>query len=263
MTLHRRTFLHAALASTSVLVIPFAARAEAHMGDAFDTGMGPVTIHPVHHASIVIESPVGVIYVDPVGDAAEYDGLPAPDLILITHEHGDHYNAETLSALKPTDKPVAIYTNPAVFDMLNEDVKPSAEAMANGDSKTFGDLTIDAIPAHNVTEDRLNFHPKGRDNGYVLTMGDFKLYVSGDTEPTPEMEALTDVDVAFLCMNLPFTMTAEQAAEATKAFKPKVVYPYHFRGRDGGTQDPQAYAGMVGDVSEVKIADWYKPGELG
>lgn len=263
MTINRRTFLHTAAAVGTVTFIPFAARAEAHMGDAFETDLGPVTIHPVHHASIVIESPVGVIYVDPVGDAAEYEGLPAPDLILITHEHGDHYNAETLSALKPTDKPVAIYTNPAVYDMLNEDLKPSAEAMANGDSKAFGDLTIDAIPAHNTTEDRMNFHPEGRDNGYVLSMEGFRLYVSGDTEPTPEMEALEGIDVAFLCMNLPFTMTAEQAAEATKAFQPKVVYPYHFRGRDGGTQDPAAYADMVGDVSEVKIADWYKPGELG
>ncbi|MFW2589108.1 MBL fold metallo-hydrolase [Sagittula sp. SSi028] len=257
MTLTRRTFLHSVAATGAVTVIPFAARAEAHMGDTFETGMGPVSIHPVQHASIVMETPVGVIYVDPVGEAASYEDLPSPDLILITHEHGDHYNAETLSALIPTDKPVAIYTNPAVFDMLEEDAKERAEALANGDSATFGDLTIDAIPAHNTTEERMNFHPEGRDNGYVLTMGDFKIYISGDTEPTPEMEALEGIDIAFLCMNLPFTMDAEQAAEATKAFQPKVVYPYHFRGRDDGTQDPEAFAEMVGDASEVKIADWY------
>ncbi len=263
MTINRRTFLHSAAATGTIMVLPFAARAEAHMGDMFETDMGAVTVHPVHHASIVLETPVGVIYVDPVGEASEYEGLPAPDLILITHEHGDHYNAETLSAVKPADKPVAIYTNPAVFDMLNEDIKPSAEAMANGDSKTFGELTIDAIPAHNVTEDRMNFHPEGRDNGYVLTMGDFRIYVSGDTEPTPEMEALTDIDLCFMCMNLPFTQTAEQAAEAVKAFMPAVVYPYHYRGRDGGTQDPEAFAEMVGDAAEVKMGEWYKPGELG
>jgi L-ascorbate metabolism protein UlaG (beta-lactamase superfamily) len=263
MTLSRRTFLHSAAAVGGITLLPFAARAAAHAGDTFETDMGPVTFHPVHHASIVMESPVGVIYIDPVGDASEYEGLPAADLILITHEHGDHYNAETLAAVIPADKPVAIYTNPAVYDMLDDAAKQYAEAMANGDSKTFGDLTIEAIPAHNTTEDRMNFHPEGRDNGYVLTMGDFKTYISGDTEPTPEMEALTDVDVAFLCMNLPFTMTAEQAAEAVAKFQPSYVYPYHYRGRDGGTQDPEKFAELVGDASEVKMAEWYKPGELG
>ncbi|CUH78844.1 MBL fold metallo-hydrolase [Tropicibacter naphthalenivorans] len=262
MTQTRRTFLTCAAAAGAVTFMPFKARAAAHGGgDMFETAMGPVTVHPVHHASIVLETPKGVIYVDPVGAAADYDGFPSADLVLVTHEHGDHYNADVLAAVVGED--TALITNPAVHDMLAEPLKAKALSMANGDSHAWGEVTIDAIPAYNTSEGRTNFHPQGRDNGYVLTMGDFKIYVSGDTEDIPEMRALTDVDLAFVCMNLPFTMPAEAAADAVKAFKPTYVYPYHYRGRDGGTQDPAHFAELVGDASQVQMGGWYKPGELG
>ena len=259
----RRSFLVTAAASASasaVTVLPFAARAEAHMGDTFETDAGPITVHPVAHASFVMETPAGVIYVDPVGGAEKFADLPAPALILITHEHGDHFDPETLTALAGDG--VEMMTNPAVHEKLPEELKATARQIGNGEQDMFGDVSIDAIPAQNTTEERMNYHPPGRDNGYVLTFGDFKVYISGDTEPTPEMLALEDIDLCFLCMNLPFTMTAEQAAEAVAEFKPTYVYPYHYRGQDGGTQDPEHFAELVGVASEVRMGDWYAPGEL-
>ena len=262
MTPTRRTFLASAAAAGTITILPFAARAAAHGGgDMFETEIGPVTVHPVHHASIVLETPKGVIYVDPVGDLSEYDGFPDADLVLVTHEHGDHYNAEVLGAVVK-DK-TALITNPAVHDMLTEALKSKAQSLANGDSASWEQVAIEAIPAYNMTEERKNFHPEGRDNGYVLTLGDFRIYVSGDTEDVPAMRALENIDLAFVCMNLPFTMSAEAAADAVREFAPTYVYPYHYRGRDGGTQDPAAFAEMVGDAAQVQMGGWYKPGELG
>ena len=259
----RRMFLASAAAAGGVVtILPTLASAAAHgMADSFDTDAGTITVHPVHHASIVLETPAGVIYVDPVGDAAMYEDMPAPNLILVTHEHGDHYNAETLAALM--GEGVGLLTNPAVKGMLPDALGQGSMELANGDMTEWEGIGIEAIPAHNTTEDRMNFHPPGRDNGYVLTIDGFRIYVSGDTEPTPEMLALTDIDLCFLCMNLPFTMTAEQAAEAVATFKPAAVYPYHYRGQDGGTQDPETFAELVGDNAEVKMGEWYEPGELG
>lgn len=258
MTHDRRTFLVTAAAGSAITVLPFGALADAHAGNRFESDGGEVTVHPVSHASFVMQTPAGVIYADPVGDPAQYGDFPAPDLILITHEHGDHYNADTLRALM--GEGTHLITNPAVADMLPDDME--AEVMANGDGTAWNDVTIDAIPAHNTTEDRLQFHPPGRDNGYVLTLAGFRVYISGDTEDIPEMRALEDIDVAFVCMNLPFTMDAEAAASAVREFAPAYVYPYHYRGRDGGTQDPEDFAEMVADASEVLIGDWYAPGEL-
>ncbi len=259
MTQTRRTFLATAAATGAVTVLPFAARAEAHASDSFETANGTITVHPVAHASFVMETPAGVIYVDVVGDAAQYADFPAPDLILITHEHGDHYNENTLAAVMTGGTHLIV--NPAVAAMLPEGM--SAETLANGDSTTWEGVEIGAIAAHNTTEERMNFHPVGRDNGYVVTVDGFRTYISGDTEPTDDMLALTDIDLAFLCMNLPFTMTAGQAADAVGTFRPTYVYPYHYRGRDGGTQDPQEFATLVGDAAQVKFGEWYAPGELG
>ncbi|QFT61471.1 MBL fold metallo-hydrolase [Roseivivax sp. THAF30] len=258
MTQTRRTFLVSAAAlAGGTTIMPFAAMAQDQTSNTFETEAGPVTVHPVEHASFVLETPSGTIYVDTVGDADLYSDFPAPDLILITHEHGDHYNAETLTALAGEE--TQIVTNPAVFDMLPEELASRATSMANGDSGEMMGIAIDAIPAHNTTEDRMNFHPEGRDNGYVLDWGGFRMYISGDTEVTDEMRALENIDVAFVCMNLPFTMGVEQAAEGVNAFQPAVVYPYHYRGRDGGTQDPEEFASMV-DGSEVRMGEWYPNG---
>ena len=256
MTQTRRYFLaSAAAAAGAVTLLPFAARAATGSADTFSTDGGDIKVHPVEHASIVLETPAGTIYVDPVGAPDQYDAFPEADLILITHEHGDHYNADTLAALVKEN--TQIIANPAVFAMLAEDIKGKAQEVANGSSANYNDLMIEAIPAYNTTEERKNFHPEGRDNGYVLNFEGFRLYVSGDTEDTPEMRALQNIDLAFVCMNLPFTMDANAAASAVAEFKPTYVYPYHYRGRDGGTQDPEAFAKMVGTDTEVKLGNWY------
>lgn len=252
----RRHFLISTAAAVgSVTLLPYASHAAHHSSDAFPTSGGDIKVHPVSHASFVMETPVGAIFVDPVGDAAAYADFPKPDLILVTHQHGDHFKAETLAALVKQD--TQIITNPAVHDMLPADLKAKASQIANGESASFRDLGIDAIPAYNTTEGRLKFHPKGRDNGYVLGFEGFRVYISGDTEDVPEMRGLKDIDLAFVCMNLPFTMDVEAAASAVAEFKPKFVYPYHYRGRDGGTQDPKAFAQLVGDAVKVKMGGWY------
>ena len=230
-------------------------RAGAQGADVFEAAGGNISVHPVSHASFVMETPAGTIYVDPVGEAASYSEFPQPDLVLVTHEHGDHYKPETLSALVGED--TQIITNPAVFAMLPDDLKAKAREVANGQSTSFNALAIDAIAAYNITEERKNFHPEGRDNGYVLGFDGFRVYISGDTEDIPEMRALEDISLAFVCMNLPFTMDAAAAASAVKEFGPKFVYPYHYRGRDDGTQDPEEFARLVGDAAEVKQAAWY------
>jgi L-ascorbate metabolism protein UlaG (beta-lactamase superfamily) len=150
-----------------------------------------------------------------------------------------------------------IITNPTVFDKLSANLKSKASKIANGESTSSLGVNIDAIPAHNITAGREKFHPKGRDNGYVLTISDFRIYISGDTEDIAEMRALTNIDLAFVCMNLPFTMDVAAAASAVAQFKPKVVYPYHYRGRDDGTQDPKAFAKLIGDNAKVNIGPWY------
>lgn len=259
MNTTRRTFLATSAATLgAVTFLPYAARAEAHASDVFNTPAGDITVHPISHASFVMETPAGVIYSDPVGEASLYADMPPADLILVTHEHGDHYNAETLAALMGDD--TQLITNPAVHGMLPDDLKARAAMIGNGESSSFGDVGIDAIPAYNITEGRENFHPQGRDNGYVLGFEGFRVYISGDTEDTPEMRALENIDLAFLCMNLPFTMDAEAAASAVADFQPSYVYPYHYRGRDNGTQDPADFAALVSDAVEVKIGNWYPDG---
>ncbi|MDD9720365.1 MBL fold metallo-hydrolase [Sulfitobacter sp. PR48] len=256
MSQTRRHFLVTTAATAGVVtLLPYAARAAAHAGDTFDTEAGPITVHPVSHASFVMETPKGTIYVDPVGDAAQYADFPPADLVLITHEHGDHYSAETLSAL--VGETTQLITNPAVFDMLPDDLKGKATAVANAEMAQFAGMNIEAIPAYNMTEERKNFHPEGRDNGYVLNFDKFRVYISGDTEDIPEMRQLSDIDLAFVCMNLPFTMDVNAAASAVSEFAPTYVYPYHYRGRDGGTQDPEAFAKRVGTDVEVKMGKWY------
>ncbi len=256
MTQTRREFLStSAIVVAGITLLPYAARAASHSSDAFSAAAGDIIVHPVNHASFVMETPVGVIYCDPVGEPSTYADLPPADLILLTHEHGDHYKPDTLAALIGDD--TKLITNPAVYAMLADDLKDRATQIANGEATTFESLNIDAIPAYNTTEDRLQFHPKGRDNGYVLGFEGFRVYISGDTEDIPEMRALENIDVAFVCMNLPFTMDAEAAASAVAEFKPKYVYPYHYRGRDGGSQNPEDFAKLVGAAAEVKLGGWY------
>ncbi|MDR6263722.1 MBL fold metallo-hydrolase [Roseobacter sp. N2S] len=255
MTQSRRGFLKTGVAASGVVFLPYVVGAAAHGGDEFPMNGGAVSVHPVAHASVVLETPVGTIYVDPVGEVAQYADLPKPDLILITHHHGDHFNVDTLKGLVAENTP--LITNPEVMGMLPDELKTNASQLANGESSAFNGVSIDAIPAYNTTEDRAQFHPKGRDNGYVLGFDGLRVYISGDTEDIPDMRALKDIDVAFVCMNLPFTMDIEAAASAVAEFKPKYVYPYHYRGRDDGTQDPAEFAKLIGDAVEVKMGNWY------
>jgi len=209
-----------------------------------------------------MESPAGTIYVDPVGEPALYEALPKPDLILITHRHGDHYNADLLAALAEAP----ILTNADVKGMMPEDLQGRTDVIALGGSTEMMGVAIAAIASYNTSADRQDFHPKARgDLGFVLTIDGSRIYISGDTEGTLEMRALENIDLAFVCMNLPFTMDAEQAADAVAEFAPAMAIPYHYRGRDGGTQDPQVFAKMLSDAgssTEVKLHDWYN-GALG
>ena len=250
----RRTLLTTgAVAAGAAVILPYAAMAEQHMADSYETAEGSVTIHPISHASFVMETPLGIIYNDPVGDPALYADYPEPALILITHEHGDHYNVETLNAVVGPN--TQLITNPAVFEMLPDGLKARATSMANGDTTNVLGLEIEAIPAYNTTEERKQYHPEGRDNGYLLGFDGLRVYIAGDTEDTPEMRAMTDIDVAFVPMNLPYTMTIEQAAAGVEAFAPKFVYPYHYR-----DSDAEAFAELVRQsdaATEVKMGPWY------
>jgi L-ascorbate metabolism protein UlaG (beta-lactamase superfamily) len=249
----RRSFI--ASSTAAVTFLPYAAMAAAHAGNSFDTDTGKIEIFPVDHASFVMPTPSGVIYSDPVGDPANYADFAPADLVLITHAHGDHYNQDTLNAV--VGENTKLITNQAVFDKLPAEMQAKTRVMANGDTGEVMGISIEAIPAHNLTEGRMKFHPVGRDNGYVLSIDGLRVYISGDTEDLPEMRALKDIDVAFVCMNLPFTMDVNAAASAVAEFKPTYVYPYHYRGKDGGTQDPAEFAKLVGDAVKVKLGDWY------
>ena len=253
MLISRRTGLKLAAALLGSALIPAFAMGQDAPQDApmempkvltHATDAGDVVIHPVDHASMVWETPAGVIYVDPVGGAEAYADLPAPDLILITHEHGDHFDQPTLDALAE----VPMITNQAVFDMLPESMQGRATAMANGDTGTALDYDLEAIPAYNITEDRLQYHPQGRDNGYILAIGGKRFLIAGDTEDTPELRALKDIHVAFLPMNLPYTMTPEMAAEAAKVLQPKILYPYHF-----GKTDTSQLSRLLKETPEIEV----------
>ncbi|MEY8849137.1 MBL fold metallo-hydrolase [Psychroserpens sp. XS_ASV72] len=220
-----------------------------------------VAIHPISHGTLALEYKDVVFYVDPVGGAEAFEGQKPPTLILVTDIHGDHLNVETLQAVKTANS--KIIAPQAVVDQLPDDLKAQASILSNFESKnyTIGDakLTIEAIPMYNLREEALKFHPKNRGNGYVLTLGEERVYISGDTEDIPEMRNLKDIDIAFVCMNLPYTMTVESAADAVLDFKPKKVYPYHYRGTEG-LSDVDSFKSMVNEADnsiEVALVDWY------
>ncbi len=250
--------LHAAAGTLAAIALA-ALAVPAFADDQIATDKGDLVIHPFHHASMMLTWNGVHILVDPappVGGpkpddiTAEYRAAPTPDLILVTHEHGDHFNVQILQAVAGAD--TALVTPRSVADKLPDDLKAKTTMMANGDTAKVKDVPIVAVPAYNTTEERTKYHPKGRDNGYVLTLGGKRIYIAGDTEETPEMKALTDVDVAFLPMNLPYTMDIAQAAQAVRDFRPKIVYPYHYAG-----SDVEAFKTMVGNAADVRLLKWY------
>ncbi len=201
-------------------------------GDHIPTSGDDLIIHPVDHASFVMAWGPHPIYVDPVGGAAAYEGLPRPHIILVTDIHGDHMNAETLTAL--ATGPARIIAPAAVAERLPEALRSRITVLANGETTDFMGISVEAVPMYNLTEDRLRFHSKGRGNGYVVTTGGVRVYISGDTEDIPEMRALEDIDVAFVCFNLPYTMTEEQAASAVREFRPDIRVPLSLPGQRCG-----------------------------
>ncbi len=219
--------------------------------------MKEVKITPISHATVVLQWNDLTIYVDPVGGAEAFDGQPDPDLILITDIHGDHFSVETLEALD-TEKAKIIMPQ-AVADKMPTEFTPQIDVLNNGDSKERYGITVEAIPMYNLREEAKDFHVKGRGNGYVLNMGNERIYFSGDTEDIPEMRNLKNIDKAFVCMNLPYTMTVESAAEAVLEFEPKQVYPYHYRGKPD-VSDVSRFKELVNkenpDIEVVQL-DWY------
>jgi L-ascorbate metabolism protein UlaG (beta-lactamase superfamily) len=217
-----------------------------------------VRIHPVLHGSLVLEWGGQTVYIDPYGGADLYRDFASPDLVLITHPHGDHLNPETLSGLDIAG--AELIAPQAVAEQLDSIRFGKVTVLANGETAEFGSIGIEAVPMYNLPDDDTSRHPKGWGNGYVLTMGDQRLYASGDTEDIPEMRNLTDIDIAFVCMNLPYTMGIEPAADAVIEFSPAVVYPYHYRNGDGTKGDVAQFKQLVnaGDPTvEVRLAQWY------
>ena len=214
-------------------------------------------ITPIEHATMVLQWDDTVLYVDPVGGAEAFEGQPSPNIILVTDIHGDHMNAETIQAVL-TDKTKLIAPQ-AVADKLPKDLQDKVQVMNNGESAMHFNIAIEAIPMYNLREEALKFHKKGRGNGYILEKGDKRVYISGDTEDIPEMRNLTNIDIAFVCMNLPYTMPVDKAADAVLAFKPNTVYPYHYRGTEG-LSDVSKFKDLVnkgnGAITVTQL-DWY------
>jgi L-ascorbate metabolism protein UlaG (beta-lactamase superfamily) len=214
----------------------------------FDTSAGPVKVTPLYHATMLIEAGGKNIYVDPA-KPANFSGLPKADLILITDIHGDHMDPDSITAI--SNSSTKIFAPPAVVKTVT-----AAGSISNGESKSWNGWTIEAIPMYNLKRGPSPgqlYHDKGRGNGYVLTYGGKRFYISGDTEGIPEMRALKNIDVAFVCMNLPYTMPPDEAADAVKAFHPKIVIPYHFHGSDLTVFENA----LKGSGIEVRVLDWY------
>jgi len=216
--------------------------------DIIKTSTGDLKITFVGHGTLVFNFGGKVIHVDPVSQEADYSKMPKADLILITHEHGDHFDLKAIKSI--TNKETSIVLTEICSKQIDGGI-----VMKNGDTKTIAGFKIEAVPAYNIVNKRQNglpFHPKGSGNGYVITFSDKRVYVAGDTENTPEMKALKDVYIAFLPMNLPYTMTPEMVADAAKAFKPKILYPYHF-----GDTDTSKLVNLLKDEKgiEVRIRD--------
>jgi len=219
-----------------------------------------VEISPISHATFIIEWGNEVLYVDPTGEAKTFQEHPKPSLVLITDIHGDHFNLKTLEILPDSFDIVAPQ---AVYNEMPQKFQNRTKVLANEDSFDFHGINFEGIPMYNITEERKKYHPKGRGNGYVLTKDSFSIYVSGDTENIREMKNLKNINIAFLCMNLPYTMSINQAVEATLLIKPQKVIPYHYRGVKDGERhlfDVQEFKKLVDSKNEnikVELLDWY------
>ncbi len=233
------------LVSLFLGLMAFGAAAQDNFGkDILTTAMGDVEITFIGHGSLMFTYRGVVIHVDPFSRLADYSKLPKADLIMITHEHGDHLDLKALEQVR-TQKTILILTETCAKTIKGGIV------MQNGDARTVGGLQIEAVPAYNLVHMRsegVPYHPKGIGNGYVITFHEKRVYIAGDTENIPEMKQLKNIDCAFLPMNLPYTMTPEMVADAAKAFKPKILYPYHY-----GDTDTSKLVELMKDTPEVDV----------
>jgi L-ascorbate metabolism protein UlaG (beta-lactamase superfamily) len=218
----------------------------AFASEDFVTSAGPLQLTPIQHASLMIKAGGKVMYIDPA--QGKYDGLPPADYILITDIHGDHMAPAVVDKLRKEG--TVVLAPKAVAATVS-----GCTVISNGETKTIGAFTVEAIPMYNLKPNASGvvMHEKGRGNGYVLTYGGKRFYFSGDTEGIPEMKALRNIDVAFVCMNLPYTMAPDAAAEAVRAFHPGIVYPYHY-----SQSDLTIFSkALAGSGIDVRIRDWY------
>ncbi len=227
------------LALVGAGVLGTARLASAFEEDVFRTSKGDLKVACIGHATLMMTWAGKVIHIDPVGQYADYGVLPKADLILITHEHFDHFDPKAVALLRKAA------THIVATKKMSGKI-PGAALMTNGQDGKLDGISIEAVPAYNIVNAR--YHPKGEGNGYVLTLGDKRVYIAGDTENTPEMKALKDIDIAFLPMNLPFTMSPEMVADAAKAFRPKVLYPYHY-----GDTNPQKLVDLLKDEKGIEV----------
>ncbi len=229
--------------------------------DVFKTNNGDITIYPILHGTLAIQWQDKTIYFDPYGGAEVFTGLPDPDLVLITDIHGDHHNQETLEALNLGNSTLVVPQ--AVKDKFPENYSDKVNAIVtigNGADMKVNGINIEALPMYNMPQDEDARHTKGRGNGYVLIIADKRIYISGDTEDIPEMRSLKNIDIAFVCMNMPYTMDVDQASSAVLEFQPKVVYPYHYRGGGGKFSDVEKFKDLVNkgkESIEVRLKNWY------
>ena len=212
--------------------------------DTFKTSAGELKITFIGHGTLMLTFGGRIIHVDPYSAVADYTKLPKADIILLTHEHVDHLDLKALTSVR-TEKTLVVLTQACAKQVEGGIV------MHNGDVKSVGGLKIEAVPAYNIVHKRDTgqpFHPKGMGNGYIITFGDKRVYIAGDTENIPEMKELKGIDIAFLPMNLPYTMTPEMVADAAKAFKPKILYPYHY-----GETDTSKLLSLLKDAKEIDV----------
>ncbi|MFC1671245.1 MBL fold metallo-hydrolase [Spirochaetota bacterium] len=219
--------------------------------DVIKSSAGDIQICPVGHASFVLVTSKKTIYFDPVGGKELYKQYSRPDYILVTHTHFDHLDIKTIKDVISKDTKI-------VGTVAVKKKYGGAMAMKNGDVKELDGIKVEAIGMYNITKGRTKFHPRGQGNGYVVTINDKRVYVSGDTEDIPEMRNLKNIDAAFICMNLPYTMDEKQAASAVLEFKPKIVYPYHFiLGKPGDVNNFKKLVNKNKNI-EVRILNWKK-----
>ena len=212
--------------------------------DTLPTGSGDLTITFIGHGTLMFSHGETVVHVDPVSREADYTHLPDADLILVTHEHGDHLDPEAIALLQKDD--TRVVASPSCEGRIE-----GVRIMENGEEADLSGFHVEAVPAYNRVHMRSEgtpYHPQGNGNGYIITFEDLRVYVAGDTENIPEMKALQDIDVAFLPMNLPYTMTPEMVADAARAFRPRILYPYHF-----GDTDPSRLVDLLGNEPEIEV----------